>query len=417
MTPVSRDARFRHAVYRLSTPLPPGERLRLRARGRLQYLGFTQDEEDPQAKITFNGSFLGTELLPRLGYDNGRELVENRERIARGLPRLASRKAPQDDPVHRRRSVFSGLSPRATADITVSTPASQTAFGPGALIARRVQGDRAISSFRLTEAAPLNWHIGSAAYEVAAFSIGRPERPVALEVLHHPGHAWNLDHIRAAADAALAHIESELGPYPYQQLRIAQIPFYAETSHAYPNVIAIPENHGWFAAVREPAGAAYVYYIVARALAAQVLAHHLDIADVQGAGLFTRTLPEHYALELVRKRFGDAVHADALTAKADDYRRGRGREPNTEPALLYSDGADYVEADKGPIVFAYLDERAGQGALGRALASFVARFAGTGVLIDSTDLLEHLERELPADLRQEMREQFLRTDHAGLPGF
>ncbi len=96
-------------------------------------------------------------------------------------------------------------------------------------------------------------------------------------------------------------------------------------------------------------------------MAAQVLAHHLDIADVEGAGLFTRTLPEHYALELVRKRFGDAVHADALAAKADDYRRGRGREPNAEPALLYSDGADYVETDKGPIVFAYLDERAGRG--------------------------------------------------------
>ena len=57
---------LRHTIYRLSKALEPVESIKLNVYAKLHYRGFKQ--KDPQADLTYNGTFLGTNLLPCFGY-------------------------------------------------------------------------------------------------------------------------------------------------------------------------------------------------------------------------------------------------------------------------------------------------------------------------------------------------------------
>jgi hypothetical protein len=61
-------------------------------------------------------------------------------------------------------------------------------------------------------------------------------------------------------------------------------------------------------------------------------------------------LPEALALAFVKDKLGEKVLADLLEKKQSLYEKERNNEPNQEAALLYADGADYLEINRGAIV-------------------------------------------------------------------
>lgn len=63
--------------------------MKLSINGILWYKGF--HPSDPQADLTFNGTILGTDLLPYFGYNESRELDNNKKRLKQGLDLIESR--------------------------------------------------------------------------------------------------------------------------------------------------------------------------------------------------------------------------------------------------------------------------------------------------------------------------------------
>jgi len=85
--------------------LEPGESIRLNVHAKLHYRGFKQ--KDPQADLTYNGSFLGTNILPCFGYDEIRELDNNKDRLEQGLVLIKSKLASIDNIFSRTNAVQS----------------------------------------------------------------------------------------------------------------------------------------------------------------------------------------------------------------------------------------------------------------------------------------------------------------------
>ena len=60
-------------------------------------------------------------------------------------------------------------------------------------------------------------------------------------------------------------------------------------------------------------------------------------------------LPEALAMTFVEKELGKEALGHLIKKKNDIYAKDKNNEANHEPSLLYADGADYLEQNKGAI--------------------------------------------------------------------
>jgi hypothetical protein len=117
-------------AYRLAAPLAPGARMALEfdvvdaPRG---ILGLGMD-----TPVVANGTFFNQDRLPHIGYQDGVELRDDRDRKRHGLAPRAPMPAPAD-PAGAARSYLAGDADWINFDAVVSTSPDQIAIAPGTL--------------------------------------------------------------------------------------------------------------------------------------------------------------------------------------------------------------------------------------------------------------------------------------------
>ena len=89
------------------------------------------------------------------------------------------------------------------------------------------------------------------------------------------------------------------------------------------------------------------------------LESNTEVANVQGADMIQLALPEALAMHYVDQTIGEEATKLLIDKKSDLYNKDRYNEPNQEPVLLYADGADYLEENKGAIAMFQLLESIG----------------------------------------------------------
>ena len=400
LSAVSSDEAHQQYAFQLPKPLQANKTIPLRVECILDYIGFSQS--DPQADLTFNGTLMGRDIIPVIGYNDAKALDQNRDRGDHRLTKLTSRMASIDDAAALSEDAFSPDAMWHKASIQVSTSGEQIAFAPGTLKRKWQENGRNYALYQIETAAPLHWYIGSADYQTYETT---SEAGVKLTILHDRRHDYNLTHFENAATEGIAFIQANLGAYPYQQLTIAEIPFYEDDDfYTYPNVIAISEKHGWTADGTREKDLVYIYYSITRELIKQWVYQNLSIANVQGADMLRVALPDSMAMYFVKNKFGKGLIDRYLGKKEDRYRKGRGNEPNVEPPLLYADGIDYLEANRGSIELYHLIQELGSFRFNQILAEW----AEDNVLKSVTfkDLYEQFMHQLPQDQQAEIRKKF-----------
>jgi hypothetical protein len=169
-----------------------------------------------------------------------------------------------------------------------------------------------------------------------------------------------LQEVKDAVDKGIVFLSETLGDYPYSEVHLVEIPFYNdEDFYSTPNQIAISEKHCWTADGNREKDLSYIYYTLCREVFAQWVQQNVQVADVQGADMILKAIPEAYALAYVQQQFGDDILDIYLKKKQDRYGKGRGNESNSEPPLIYADGADYLEVNKGAMEMLKLMESTG----------------------------------------------------------
>jgi hypothetical protein len=289
-TLVLADGRLGYHVFALGAPLRPGDTLRLDWVVRVGTRGFTNVRADES--VPANGTYLRSSVLPAIGYQSDRELADPGARRRHGLPPRA--RIPSLDDAAARYAVSRVGAEQITFEAVVGTDPGQRAVAPGAL--RRTWTADGRRWFHYATERPIlnDWAILSAAYAVRAGRWHDPSsgagRAVDLEVLHHPGHAWNVDGMLAAARASLAHLSTTLGPYPYGQLRLVERPGDGG-AHADPIVVSYEEGFARIDASRRAKGLDFPFAVVAHEVAHQWWGMQLTPARPRGSRCWSRASP------------------------------------------------------------------------------------------------------------------------------
>ena len=368
------------SVYKLPDPFPPGKKAALFLEAVRRYKGFPQTGKEPQADLASNGLFL-TRPIPFIGFDPDKSLMDNRDRETFRLKKLDSRLRPPDDAYGLTQGFVSPwLLPGETrkVNITVSTTAGQQVVAPGECLRTWRENDREYAFFRIRTPFVVQPCLGSARYLNHTSLL----EGVEVSLLHHPDHDYNLTEFKTAVKAGIRFINSHLGPYPYEQLRIAEIPYHQEASYAMACAIALSEKEGWYADTGVDEIRGYIQFVLARDLIRQWLSASGHVADVQGADMLWTALPSALALQVVENRLGRNQVDRLFDKMRKTYRKDRNNEPNREPSLILGDHIEYLEANKGTMALYKLAGTIGEDAFNRSVSQWINESPGSLVFRD-----------------------------------
>lgn len=394
------DVDLGYRIYRLATPLQPGEERRVHFRVDQHPNGITAGQAT--TNLVANGSFFNSRMLPSFGYDAGNELDDRNERRKRGLGE-PTRMPKLEDEAARANTYISDDADWLDFRTTICTAPDQIALAPGYLQEEKtVDGRRC---FRYAMDRPmLNFY----AYLSARWEVKRGTyKDIPIEVYYDPRHGYNVDRMIEAVQKSLAYYEANFTPYQHRQVRIIEFPGYQSFAQSFANTIPYAESIGFIADLRDPDKIDYVFYVTAHEIAHQWWAHQVIGANVQGATVLSESLSQYSALMVMEKEYGRAHMRQFLKTELDRYLAGRGGERIEELPLERVENQQYIHYEKGSLVFYRLREEIGEAALNRALKRFLQdKGYQQPPYTTSRELLGYIRAETPADRQQVVTDLF-----------
>ena len=367
--------------YRLAQPLAPGARIALAfelsiAPGGL--LGLSSD-----TPVEKNGSFFTNASLPRIGYQDTVELTDARDRRRHGLaPRGAT---PAGAPAGR--IAFSAI---------VGTAVDQVAVAPGTLEREWIAQERRYFHYRSEGGMPNDYAIASARYAV------RHERwqDVAIDAYFAPAHDANVERVLRGAGAALDYGARQFGPYGQHDLRLVETPRGSGEAHAFPGMLALPEDGAFVARIdgKAAAGIDYPFYMGAR------LTAHQWWARQPGGAQLADTLAEYTALMAARTGGGASPMRRYLREDLRRYLMGRALSTSREQPLVDNQDAPWLRERKGALALYLLQDLLGEERVNGVLRTLAARSGAPAP--DMTALAAGLRAVAPPDKAYLVRDLF-----------
>ncbi|MDO1527575.1 M1 family aminopeptidase [Fulvimonas sp. R45] len=362
---VSDDKRLGFAVYRLKTPLAPGASMPFGFDLTYAPRGFTNE---PRGQfLAHNGSFFNSGMLPQFGYQPSNQLTDRNDRRKYGLKLDVPRMPPLGDAKARANTYISNDADWVDFDTTVSTASDQTALAPGVLQKAWTAGGRRY--FHYVSQHPM---LNFAAWMSARWAVKRvDDHGTTIAVYYNPAHAWNVDRMIEGTKDALAYYDAHYTPYPFRQLRIAEVPNYYGFAQSFPNTIAFSEALGFIADLRDTSQIDYPYYVTAHEVAHQWWAHRVIGADMQGSTMLSESLAQYSALMVMKQRYGADQMRKFLKYELDKYLAGRATDTVAEEPLAKVENEQYVHYNKGSVVFYALQDYVGEDRLDAVLKQFL----------------------------------------------
>lgn len=402
------DTAQRYRIYRFAEPLAPGDTTRMTFTTSYGPRGFTNGT--PATAVARNGAYFDRRWLPMIGYQRDAEIGDSATRVLAGLPPRPPQAMPrQDDAEALRWRNDIRTEDRVAVDVVISTAPGQTAITPGRLVRAWDEGGRRLFHYRSDLPLPFGVALLSGEYAV------REDRwrDVALKVLHHPAHDFNIDRVVASMKASLEYFSTHFGPYPFDELRVVEFPRYASFARAHPYTIAFSEGSALLTRVHE-GDIDRPFFVIAHETAHQWWGNELAGARVRGVGMLSETLAQYSALMVMETTFGEEAVRRFLDFELDSYLLGRGGDPRPEPPLVDVESQDHIYYRKGSLAMYTLRERIGAEAVNAALRRLLDRFRDAGPPFPtSRDLVAELRAATPDSLHGLFSDLFERVTFWG----
>jgi len=394
--------RFHYRIYKLATPMQPGERRVLDFTTTLEQRGFRNDR--PMTSVVPNGSFFNNfEVTPSVGFARRGLLEERAKRRKYGLP--AELRPPKlEDESARQFNEFLHDSDWVTSDITVTTDGDQTPIAPGQVVSDSgLTKDRdARRTVRFRSDAPINqfFSIQSGRYDIrrtvwhAPAQGEQPAHDVDLAVYYAAGHEFNVDRMLSAMNESLALFNKSFSPYQFRQARIIEFPAYATFAQSFANTIPFSEGIGFVQHWTNPTKIDVATYVTAHEIGHQWWAHQLVPSDQQGASMLVETFAQYSALLVMEQHYGKDQVRRFLKYELDRYLRSRGGAVLEELPLNRVEDQDYIYYRKGSVAMYWAKEALGEEVVNRAMRKLLAQYAFKGApYANTTDFLKLLRAE------------------------
>jgi len=359
--------RLNYQIFRFDRPLVPGERRTLSFHAIHGQNGFRNSHNI--TRIAANGTFVDNMMFaPMIGMSRFGLLNDRSKRRKYGLPSELRPNALDD--ADGRRQNYVGVD-RVNSDITVTTAADQTPIAPGSRVSDTIRNGRRTARF--VSDAPIHnfFSVQSARYVLHR----QDHRGVALEIYHHPAHAWNVGRMTEALGVGLDYFQANFSPYQYRQARIIEFPAYEQFAQAFAGTMPYSESLGFITDLRDASKIDYITFVTAHELGHQWWAHQVIGANVQGATSLSETLAQYSAMMVMEKLHGPDQVRKFLKYELDQYLEKRGRVVSDELPLMRTENQGFAHYNKGALVMYLLRDQMGEAAVNRALRRVIARYA------------------------------------------
>ena len=388
-------------AYPLLKTLFPNNKMQFSIKASKQYDGFSPI--DPQADLAFNGSVINRDFFPLFGYDSKKELDENKKRRRNSLQKISSKMPNITDIGALNQNYFSIDANKVVGKITVSTSIDQQPLSIGKTKKRWSYSNRNYVSYNITIPTDFDIHIVSSDY----INTKTTYNNIDTHIWYKKTNGFNIDIYKKAVSDGLQFIEENMGKYSYKEINIAEIPYYDDPFYTNSNLILISEKEGWRADTSLKKEESYIYFSVTTQLIKQQLLSKIGIANVQGAEMLNSALPQAIALQLIKKKFGKEIVSNYLTQKKNTYEKGRANEANTEPPLIFADGSDYLEENKGTYELYALSNVLGLEVFNQIIRDYI--YDNSGSLAVFKDLYLQFYKAIPDNKKNQVKTAFERV--------
>lgn len=398
-SPALTDDKLAYRIYRLDTPLQPGDSLKLHFEVRSTPRGFRENGVD--GSVVPNGTQFSNAWLPIIGYINSRELIHASARTRHGLP--ARPVIPPLEDLDARKKTGNGI----LFDVVVGTSSEQVAIVPGLLERSWQEGARRY--YRYKTSGPVGeFPFFSANYGMRVEQWrdpAYPDKTVAIQVFHHPQHIGHLEPMLRAIKASLNYYSKEFGPYEYDHLTFVERPGLGTGMHADASMITHGEGFTAWHPDKYKGKFDLPSAIIAHEVAHQWTA---PIAPVEGAPVMSESIAWYYGMKLV----GHAGGPDQLRQLRTFMRESHVRpEIRTGETLLR--GLDpYTSYRRGPFALYTLSEYIGEDRVNKALRKLLETHRQPNARLATTlDLYAELKAVTPDTLKYLLHDLFETNTH------
>ncbi|WP_299624615.1 M1 family aminopeptidase [uncultured Tenacibaculum sp.] len=387
-------------IYKLKTPLQPGDSLELAFTVKNKPNTFWRKN----SPVRENGTFMNSSIFPSFGYSDDGELRDDSTRKKYGLGKNDLKPHPSDSTALGD-TYISKDSDWIDFEATVSTSEDQIAIAPGYLQKEWKKDGRRYFHYKM-DSKILNFY----AFNSARYEIKKDKwKDVNLEIYYHKGHEFNLDRMMEGIKASLEYNSKSFSPYQHKQVRIIEFPKTGGSfAQSFPNTIPYSESIGFIADVnKEDEGVDYPFSVTVHELAHQWWAHQVIGADVLGATMLSESLSEYVSLKVLEHKAGKTEMRKFLKKALDGYLTQRTFERKREKPLMYNDGQGYIHYQKGSLIFYALSDYIGEENLNNALKSYVEKVKfQVPPYTTSIEMVDYIREKTPDSLQYVIKDMF-----------
>jgi hypothetical protein len=180
--------------------------------------------------------------------------------------------------------------------------------------------------------------------------------------------------IDTSTQKTLDYCISNFGNYPFDHLRIAEIPsFYSFGGAAHPGLINMVEDNLYLIDIRNTGTFDLVSKRTIHEVAHQWWGMILSPKNVAGAGLMVEGFAKYTEGVVLENMYGKGALWELNKASNDRYFRGRAFADTKEPPLYLEDGQNYLAYGKSSLVMLSLRDLIGEDALNEVLHTLTQR--------------------------------------------
>jgi ABC-2 type transport system permease protein len=330
--------------YKFLKPIEPNEELIMNFEKSYKRDGYSDQDSFDLRTIQNNGTFFDNSSIPTIGF-NFQKLAGSKKLI--NTPEV-------NDYINKKnlnKNLFSNSSNFINLTSTITTDGSQKAIAPGTKISEEIKEDGRKKYVYNNPKTLFFTNVLSAKLDVKQETY----QGINIEIYHHPQHTVNLDKILEGAKETLAYMQTNIGPYPYDYLRIVEFGG-GSYAQSFAGTVALGEN--LFIAKADsnnPKKLNYPFYITAHEVAHQWWGHQVTGAQGKGTSFLTESLAEYSSNRVIAKKYGEDALYTYKRTNLEDYLTGRKSfvkesDEKSVSEVGYYDNQLFVHYQKGSIV-------------------------------------------------------------------
>ncbi|MEH0157273.1 M1 family aminopeptidase [Limibacter armeniacum] len=385
-------------LFRFDKPIAPQDTIALEYELTYKPKGYAFNKA-----IVKNGTFIPIrDFEPMLGYSTGKEILDAFERKKRGLPPL---EVTEDAEVHLMQD--KQTLGKVNFEAIISTEADQRAITSGNLVRKWTSNGRNYFHYKTPiKVSPFISYF-SARYE----SVITDYQGIQIEQYYHQGHDYNLDCIKTATQEALAYCLQNFGAYPFDHLRIAEIPGhwgFGGTSH--PSTISMVEDRLYLVDQRDTTAFDLVSKRTIHEVAHQWWGNSLSPKVVEGAPLFVEGFAKYTEAVVLEKLNGKGSLYQLSETANHQYFSGRSFTSNPESPIYLQDDEFYLAYGKNYTVMMALRDLIGEEAVNTVLKKLADKYRNNAELrLTTLEFMDEVYQVCPKAYHQLVDDWFKRV--------